>query len=134
MDEYFLLYPSNRERFDTRINSRIKATSKKTKDTTEKDKTRFQEFVYLYDEEYDKLKLCIHENKLKNLIGRLNDYIGSTGKKYKSHYYTIINRSKKAGVFCSHVIEEKEQEFVAINPITEEQKQELKRKMQALRK
>jgi hypothetical protein len=30
----------------------------------------------------------------KEKIERLNNYIGSSGKKYKSHYHTILNWSR----------------------------------------
>ena len=32
----------------------------------------------------------------KNWIERLNNYIGSKGKKYKSHYHTILAWDRKA--------------------------------------
>lgn len=31
------------------------------------------------------------------MIERLNNYIGSTGKKYRSHYHTILNWFTKDG-------------------------------------
>jgi transposase len=43
--------------------------------------------VKLSQEEFEKLKDSIPS--LKELIEELNDYLGSTGKKYKSHYSTL---------------------------------------------
>ena len=54
-------------------------------------KKQYLEFVYLTEDEY--VKLCDIEGKsyADRFINKLNDYIGSKGKKYKSHYYTIRN-------------------------------------------
>jgi len=45
--------------------------------------------VKLTDEEYQKLKDQLG-NELKHYIDSLNNYIKSKGKKYKSHYHTIL--------------------------------------------
>lgn len=47
--------------------------------------------VRLTDEEYKKLE----ERKLLPYIEKLSSYIASKGKKYKSHYATILNWSRK---------------------------------------
>ena len=51
------------------------------------------ENVLLTDEEYQKLKdrFSDYENKIENL----SNYIASKGDKYKSHYATILNWSRK---------------------------------------
>ena len=56
-------------------------------------KEKYGEFenVLLTDEEYEKLK----NNNLLDFIERLSSYIESKGKKYKSHYATILNWSRK---------------------------------------
>jgi len=54
-------------------------------------KTLFLEFVYLTDQEYKKLIELYGIERIKDLIDRLNNYVGSTGKKYNSHYHTILN-------------------------------------------
>ena len=58
-------------------------------------KETYLEFVKLTEEEYNKLieKMGLH--KTNDLIERLNNYIGSKGKKYKSHYHTILSWSRK---------------------------------------
>jgi len=58
-------------------------------------KKQFFDFVYLTDEEYKKLIEKFGENMTEQYIEKLNNYIGSKGKKYKSHYHTILNWSNK---------------------------------------
>jgi DNA replication protein DnaD len=57
----------------------------------EKKKIKHLDFVYLFEDEYKKLIEQIGEDKTKKTIEKLNCYIGSKGKKYKSHYFTILN-------------------------------------------
>jgi len=59
-----------------------------------KEKIKHLEFVYLHDDEYQKL-LSEFGQTLNEKIEKLNNYLGSTGKKYKSHYYTILNWARK---------------------------------------
>jgi len=54
-------------------------------------KIKYLEFVLLTDIEYKLLIEKYTESQVKPMIERLNNYIGSTGKKYKSHYHTILN-------------------------------------------
>jgi len=54
-----------------------------------KEKNTYLEFVKLTDDEYNKLLAIFGKQKLDNEIQKLNNYIGSSGKNYKSHYYTI---------------------------------------------
>ncbi len=49
--------------------------------------------VKLSDEEYQKLS----DQSLLDYIERLSIYLSSTGKKYKNHYATILNWSRKDG-------------------------------------
>ena len=53
-------------------------------------KDKYLDFVFLTKEEYQKLIEKLGERVLKSFIERLNNYIGSKGKKYKSHYHTIL--------------------------------------------
>lgn len=57
---------------------------------------RFGEFenVLLTDEEYEKLRIK-YPDTYNDWIEKLSVYIESTGKKYKSHYATILNWSRK---------------------------------------
>jgi len=54
-------------------------------------KKRHGEFVMLTDSERGKLVEKLGEQKTIGMIERLDNYIGSTGKKYASHYHTILN-------------------------------------------
>jgi hypothetical protein len=61
-------------------------------------KNIYSEFVKLTDIEYKKLIDKFGSNITKDKIQTLSDYIGSSGKKYKSHYHTMLswdNRDKK---------------------------------------
>jgi hypothetical protein len=59
------------------------------------DKTLYKEFVYLTDEEHQKLIDNFGQKQADDFITRLNNYIGSKGTKYKSHYHTILNWVEK---------------------------------------
>jgi hypothetical protein len=64
----------------------------------QKDKDKYLEFVFLTKEEFEKLKTYFGSDVAVNLrIASLNDYIGSKGVKYKSHYHTILNWARKDG-------------------------------------
>lgn len=54
-------------------------------------KIHFAEFVLLKKEEYDKLCNEYSEEATKRMIEILNNYKGSSGKKYKSDYLAILN-------------------------------------------
>lgn len=55
------------------------------------EKNVYKEFVYLTNQEYEKLISAHGEAVTKEYIHKLNNYIGSTGKRYKSHYHTMLN-------------------------------------------
>jgi phage replication O-like protein O len=71
-----------------------------TKDNKENNKRKHGEFqnVLLTDEEYQKLKDRF-PNDMEARIEKLSGYMESTGKRYKSHYATILNwsRTEKEG-------------------------------------
>lgn len=58
-------------------------------------KKKFLDFVLLSDDEYNKLISTLGEKLTTELIDKLNNYIWSTWKRYKSHYFTILQWSKK---------------------------------------
>jgi len=58
-------------------------------------KEKHLEFVFLTKDEYEKLLKEFGDAKLKRWIETLNNYIGSKGKKYKSHYHTILNWERR---------------------------------------
>lgn len=53
--------------------------------------------VFLTDDEYVKLGQQMSKAKVDEFIEKLSLYIASTGKKYKSHYATILNWYRKDG-------------------------------------
>ena len=63
-------------------------------------RNKYLEYVYLSDIEYKKLIETYWEKVIQNEIENLNNYIGQKWGKdpYKSHYYTILNRLRKAWV------------------------------------
>lgn len=71
----------------------IHSIDKNRLDKNSIDKNIYGEFknVKLTDEEYEKLK----KEDLLPYIERLSSYMASKGKKYKSHYATILNWSRK---------------------------------------
>jgi uncharacterized protein YdaU (DUF1376 family) len=58
-------------------------------------KELYLDFVMLSKDEHEKLIVELGEQATKDMITRLNNYLGSTGKKYKSHYFTILNWKRK---------------------------------------
>lgn len=71
---------------------------KENKNIKENNKRKFLEFVELSDEEYTKLIQDYWKARTDDFIARLNDYIGSSWKKYKSHYFTLLNFMRRDGV------------------------------------
>lgn len=65
-------------------------TNKKEKKEKKDKKDEYSEFVRLTKDEYEKLIKRLGPTTTSNYIERLNNYIGSSGKKYKSHYHTIL--------------------------------------------
>ena len=59
------------------------------------EKSRYIEFVQLTKREYDKLIEIFGKKTTEEYIQRLNNYIGSKGKRYKSHYHTILTWADK---------------------------------------
>lgn len=59
------------------------------------EKKKWRDFVFLTDEEYEKLGEKWPLSDLDDKIDALNDYLGSTGKKYKSHYHTILSWDRR---------------------------------------
>lgn len=64
---------------------------KNKKNKKEYAKLDFAELVKVSPEEYEKLVERFGEKEAKERLINLDLYIGSTGKKYKSHYLTILN-------------------------------------------
>lgn len=65
--------------------------NKRNKEINNIPKIDFAEFVSLTQEEYEKLVSAHGEERAKRMIEILNNYKGSSGKKYKSDYLAILN-------------------------------------------
>ncbi len=77
-----------------------KVNNKAKKETVEK--TKYADYVSMTTKEYEKLIEQYGEPMTKRMIEILDNYKGSSGKKYKSDYRTILNwvveRVKKEGL------------------------------------
>lgn len=67
----------------------------KNKNIKENIKRKYLENVLLSDEEYEKLVEKYGKWTIERKIEDLNNYIGSKWKKYKSHYFTILERLRR---------------------------------------
>lgn len=76
------------------------STKKENKASTHQKpkKEVYLDFVKLTDEEYSKLLKAFGTVKVEKMLENLNNYIGSKGDKYKSHYFTLLNWAKRDGV------------------------------------
>lgn len=70
-------------------------TNKNVKKGKNVKKDLYGEFVRLEKGEYEKLVDRLGEPSTLDYIDRLNNYIGSSGKRYKSHYHTILTWVRK---------------------------------------
>ena len=66
-------------------------TIKEEEEEKKEKKKKYAEFVSMKEEEYNKLISAHGIDNTTNLINTLNVYKGSTGKRYKSDYMTILN-------------------------------------------
>ena len=73
----------------------IESKKKEKKKESKEPKKLYGEFALLTVEEYDKLVNKMTEGVACDYIERLDNYIGSKGKKYASHYHTILNWYRK---------------------------------------
>jgi len=83
---------------------------KTRQDKNKKEKNTFHDCVKLSKEEHDKLVDSFGINDTEIKIQSLNDYIMSTGKRYKSHYHTILSWSRKDGKSKVSIPKESEEE------------------------
>ena len=106
----------------------------KTKTTSQSpsvEKRKFLDFVYLTQDEYTILIKEYGDKHIKNVMVRLNDYIGSKGDKYKSHYYVILTWLRNSGI---KKLTPKEHVSVAqYKPQTQEEKKKTQEVLQKAR-
>jgi hypothetical protein len=67
-------------------------------------KNKYLEFVWLTLEEYQKLVENFGDKGAQDKIAALNNYIGSKGTKYKSHYHTILSWARKDPVVKEQIV------------------------------
>jgi len=80
------------------VDSTEEVYPKINKDKQSKEKEKHLDFVLLTPDEFQKLNTEYGEIVVKDYIQKLNNYIGSKGTKYKSHYFTIRNWLRRDGV------------------------------------
>ena len=94
-EQVFKSYLPSRNQVATKSQPLKKKEKKVNTDKTDNNKRLYKEFVKLTDDEHLKLIEQLGQKILDDLIDRLNNYIGSTGKTYKSHYHTILTWHRK---------------------------------------
>jgi hypothetical protein len=93
-------YYLDKQKITKTITKKISPSSSSSSSSSKKEiysKNAHLEFVFLTAPEYQKLVEQFGDGGAKERIARLNVYLGSTGKKYKSHYYTILSWEKNNG-------------------------------------
>ena len=96
-------------------------TTKTTPNNKEKIlKKKFLDFVLLTEEEYQKLIDKFGDVETEEMIEKLNNYIGSKGKKYKSHYFTILNWKRMEQDKQYKKLSKKEENLKALKELYEE--------------
>lgn len=93
----------------------------------DKDKEQHLDFVFLLKEEYQKLIDLYGKVNTDSLISDLNTYIGSKGKRYKSHYFTLLNWAKRNGTKVIEKPKPKSKEE-PIKEATLQEKEEIKKR------
>ena len=86
---------SKRQASDKPLTTNKNDKNIKNDNKVKESKEKYSEFVLLTKTEYSKLLEQFGEKDTKDKIENLNNYIGSKGTKYKSHYHTILSWSKK---------------------------------------
>lgn len=99
---------------------------------SKKTKQKFLDSVYMTREQKDKLVEKYGDKMTDKFIERLDNYIGSKGKKYKDHYKTILNWMDREWV--KKIDNEKIKEEKKIDEaMTDEQKREALNKLKEMR-
>lgn len=83
------------EQTPTESNGTQPISSSSNKSSTKEEKVKYLDFVFLTETENRKLIERFGESEADALKERLNNYVGSKGKKYKSHYFTMLNWKNK---------------------------------------
>jgi hypothetical protein len=81
---------------ETETEVKQKQNMRPSKKIVDREKQKYLDFVFLADDEYNKLVNQFGEQGTKDRIAVLNEGIGSKGYKYTSHYFTILSWERKA--------------------------------------
>lgn len=94
-------------------------------------KEKYGEFenVLLTDEEYHKLE----ESNLLTYIDTLSNYIASKGKRYKSHYATILNWSRRDGASNNTQLADRLIQDIQIQEASDEDIKKLEERMRRVK-
>lgn len=76
-------------------NKQITTDKEKKKEIKKEEKNKYEDAVFLTQEEHQKLVEKLGKTLTQEFIERLDEYIGSKGKQYKSHYKTILTWYRK---------------------------------------
>lgn len=79
----------------SRVEESRKEEKREDEIADESAKTKFLDFVFMTQGQYDQLAQKLGKTVVDSYVERLNNYIGSKGKKYRSHYHTILSWSDK---------------------------------------
>ena len=93
MKEYRKTNPVNKK--VNSVNSGKPLLTQKEKEKEKELKNIYMDYIYLTNKEYDNLVKKFGKDNTDERITTLNDYIGSRGCKYKSHYYTILSWARR---------------------------------------
>ena len=103
-DSYQTNKKQNEHQNEQQVNNRrttgeqqVNTNNNDNNDNNDNKKDKYGDFVKLTKDEHTKLTGRYSDIAIKSKIEDLNNYIGSTGKKYKSHYHTILAWLRKDG-------------------------------------
>lgn len=76
---------------DTRVTRKDTNNNDKNEKNVKNEKKKYAEFVVMTNAEYEKLTGTYGEDRVQRMIEVLDNYKGSSGKRYKSDYRAILN-------------------------------------------
>jgi hypothetical protein len=88
----------------------------KDKDKSKRGHSQFLEFVYMTTEQHKALTDKYGSSIINQYIIKLNNYIGSRGRRYKSHYHTILSWLNKDNIQPKPKEVEKPKEELRFDP------------------
>lgn len=116
-------YPEALEESLDSLKEEVKEQDKEKDKVLEVGKKPFGEegLVLLTQEEHEKLLVKLGERKTAEYVQRLENYIGSKGKKYKSHYHTILSwtANPKSGESAMNLNPKQQKNMEALRDFTE---------------